>query len=314
MRPVSRLAAGLLAVSLMSSHAVADEPAPAYGVDRLADGVWLLRPAHASAERTNSLVVERDDGLLVVESQPSPQAALELLGVIATISEKPVRYLVLSHAHAESTGGASAFPAETLVIGSVATHEALSDPDSDLGAEVRARSGADWTPPPRRLPTLVVSSSTTLADSRNAAELLPIAQSHAPGVVSVHLEAHGLEYYGPVVFPDRNPYAADADVTAWIGVLNGIARRSPQRIVPLRGEPIDANALRRLRDSLAWALGQVENAFIEQVPSEEISAFAMDSPALTRYFDVAAEPSFVRTVFDQLTAEIVTARRRRGIQ
>ena len=55
---------------LFSSTAVAapDTPeASPFSIETLLDGVWLFRVPADSAEYTNSLVVERDAGLLVVD-------------------------------------------------------------------------------------------------------------------------------------------------------------------------------------------------------------------------------------------------------
>ena len=111
----------ILAVTALTGPPSAEgaHPDVAFIVDDVSEGVFLLRPVAARPELSNSLIVEREDGLLVVGPQASTSGAGELLQVIASISDKPVRYLVLTHAHAESVGGAAAFPESTLVIGSV---------------------------------------------------------------------------------------------------------------------------------------------------------------------------------------------------
>src|SRR6185503_15148986 len=116
------LAAALLAILTLS----AAEPRP-FTEEKLAEGVHLFRPADPSSARSNSLVVVRQDGLLVVDAQPTPEAARELLAAARSVSSLPVRYLVLTHPHAEAAGGASAFPDSTLVIGSAGCRFAMTD-------------------------------------------------------------------------------------------------------------------------------------------------------------------------------------------
>ena len=125
----------LLSATLIGPvHSAENQP---FVVDTLLEGVWLFRAPEHPASHTNSLVIERKAGLLVVESQPSPAAARQLLRAIAAVSTKPVQYLLLTHAHVESTGGAAAFPESTLVISSKVTHDAPST--SPWGAARSAR-------------------------------------------------------------------------------------------------------------------------------------------------------------------------------
>jgi glyoxylase-like metal-dependent hydrolase (beta-lactamase superfamily II) len=158
----------ILAVSALTGQLSAEDAQTnaAFTVDDVSEGVFILRPIAARPDLSNSLIVEREDGLLVVGPQASTSGAGELLDVISSISDKPVRYLVLTHAHAESAGGASAFPESTLVIGSVNARDSLRDPAFDFGAEVRLRSDNPkrWQAPPKRLPVMVVHARTELED------------------------------------------------------------------------------------------------------------------------------------------------------
>src|SRR5437773_9358124 len=71
-----------------------------FDVETLAAGIHVYRNATAGLAGANSLVVERADGVLVVDAQPTPAAAKALLGAIAADVKKPVRYLILTHPHA----------------------------------------------------------------------------------------------------------------------------------------------------------------------------------------------------------------------
>ena len=287
-----------------------------FEIDTLDEGVWLFRPQAGSFTHTNSVVFERSDGLLVVESQPSPDAARDLLAAIAEQSDLPVRYLVLSHGHTESAGGASAFPEETLVIASRATQDALGDVNADLGGELRARAGdpADWNEPPRRLATLVVPSLIELADEKNPVEIAPIVRGHFPGQLLVRWNAGSSYYAGPLAFADRNPYAdpVHSDLTGWLAALNTFSTNRPEKIVPQYGKTLDVGQLRKLRDGLAWIRGEVEFAFVEQTPPDEIVTLVLESEKFPRYFDASASPQLVRSVIERAVAESLEQRKKRS--
>jgi len=306
----------LLCGALISpAPALAAENHP-FVVDELLDGVWLFRAPEHPASHTNSLVIEREDGLLVIESQPSPVAAQELLRAIVEISTKPVQYLLLTHAHVESTGGASAFPDSTIVISSIDTHDALGDETRNLSGEtrLRAKDSHAWVAPPRVRPDLLVSSGTRLVDGTHIVELLPLHGGHYPGSLIVRIEAEGFYYVGSVVSTERNPFAdiEHSNLRTWVKSLNSLSVLRPQVVVPLRGKPIDADAVRKFRDSLTWVVGQVENAFVEGIDADEVVSFAMDSPKLEEYFDLGADPSFVNTLFEAAHRGVMSLRRKRN--
>lgn len=77
----------------------------------VADGVYaalvVARPdAYAFA---NSLVVVGDDGVLVVDTQASPEAAAELIRQIRGVTDLPVRWVVNTHWHGDHVYGNVAY-------------------------------------------------------------------------------------------------------------------------------------------------------------------------------------------------------------
>ena len=288
-----------------------------FEIDALHDGIWLFRVPSDSREHTNSLVFELDSGLLVVESQPSPQAAEQLIRAIRKISDGPIQYLVLGHAGVSSSGGASAFPQHTIVIASIGTHQALQDDAQDLAGDARLRAldPESWKAPPRVLPELLLGGRTTLASAKYHVELLPIALAHFPGSVVVRVEDLGLYYVGAMAGADRNPYA-DVERTnmfSWVSWINSLVMQNPTTVVTLRGETLDEKDMREFRDSLGWVLFQVEAAFANLVPSAEIVDVAMDNPDLAEHFDVKAEPFLVRTLFERARLDGLSQRTKRGV-
>ncbi len=286
-----------------------------FSLSPLAEGVFLAGPPDAQGPRTNSLVVVREDGLLVVDAQPSPEAARELLSAIGRVSTKPVRYLVLTHPHADAAGGASAFPPSTLVIASQGFRDAVADPGYDFGAEARLRAGdGGWTEPPRPRPTLVLPGAVTLDDPVHPVLVFTVRPSHSRGDLIVHLPQDGIVAIGDLVSGLRNPYAGDASVTAWMATLNDVASMAPKAVVPLRGPAVTALEVRLQRDALLWVKGRVHQGFMDAVPPGRIPERVSGSPELSRYFDADAKPSFVLGIAEQLVKETQEYRRKRGIE
>ena len=288
---------------------------PSVALEPLADGVWRAHAPGSAPGGLNAMAVEREDGLLVVDTLGSPEAAAAFLQKLEARGLGPVRYLVLTHAHADAAGGASAFPPSALVIAAQKAFDAMADPGADLGGEARARaeSPSTWSAPPRRLPVLSLPGPVRFEDARNAVEIIPVYGGHTPGDLIVRLERAGLIAVGDVVAGDRNPWAGDADLASWISTLNALSKLQPETVVPLRGEPMDARSVRLQREAFSWTKAQVESGFVDLVPSGRIPERVLAREEIARYFDPGARPSFADTVVDAAMRVVRRERQKRGL-
>lgn len=304
----------MIAVALAVALAAAPAAAGPFTVETLAPGVDLYRgdPLRGYA---NSLVVARRDGLAVVDAQPSPAAAKELLAAIAARSGERVRFLILSHPHVESVGGAAAFPEGVLRIGSRGCAEALANSTFDFGAEARARSAApaDYRPPPALGPVLVLEGPTTLDDPANLIQMFPLPPADTEGSLLVVLPNDEIYFVGDILAWQGNPFAEHASIEGWIARLNAIATLGPKIVVPSRGPADETAALRRLRDRFLWIRSQVSKSFVDLVPAAEIPDRILSNAEFPKWFDSAVEPSFARGVIDAVLREAQKSRRLRGL-
>ena len=63
----------------------------------------------------NSGVIIGDDGVLVIDAQATPAAAQNVIDCIRGVTDKPIKYVVLSHYHAVRVLGASGFQAQEII-------------------------------------------------------------------------------------------------------------------------------------------------------------------------------------------------------
>ena len=104
----------------------------------LADGVYAL-----TAEGDPNLgAIEGEDFLVCFEALATPVAARRWLAKLREHTDKPVRYLVLSHYHAVRVLGASAFDAEVIVSSEQTKHL------------IEERGQQDWESEYGRMPRL----------------------------------------------------------------------------------------------------------------------------------------------------------------
>src|SRR5688500_14158653 len=88
----------------------------------LADGVYAL----TAEGDPNVGAIEGEDFLVCFEARATPVAARDWLTKLRKHTDKPVKYLVLTHYHAVRVLGASAFEAQN-IIASRATRELIEE-------------------------------------------------------------------------------------------------------------------------------------------------------------------------------------------
>src|SRR5499425_2151971 len=84
----------------------------------------------------NSAIIVGDDGCLVFDAQATPAMANKVIERIRTVTDKPIRYVVLSHYHAVRVLGASGYAPEH-IIASRDTYELIVERgEADMKSEI----------------------------------------------------------------------------------------------------------------------------------------------------------------------------------
>src|SRR5437660_12432634 len=71
--------------------------------------------AYTAEGDPNTGIVVGDDAVMVIDTQATPVMAVDVIRRIREVTDKPIRYVVLSHHHAVRVVGASAYQAEHIV-------------------------------------------------------------------------------------------------------------------------------------------------------------------------------------------------------
>jgi len=81
----------------------------------LAEGVYAL----TAEGDPNVGAIEGEDFVVAIEARATPRAARDWLAMLREHTDKPVKYLVLTHYHAVRVLGAAAFDAENIITSDV---------------------------------------------------------------------------------------------------------------------------------------------------------------------------------------------------
>jgi glyoxylase-like metal-dependent hydrolase (beta-lactamase superfamily II) len=204
----------------------------------LADGVYAL----TAEGDPNVGAVEGEDFLVCFEAMATPVAAARWLARLREHTDKPVRYLVLSHYHAVRVLGASAFDADVIVAHdntlALVAERGLQDWASEFARMPRLAEQAESVPG-LTWPTLTFSDRLTiqLGGDRGELVLAHHGRGHTEGDLTGWLPRHRILFAGDLVEAEAALYTGDAFHREWASTtLDRLAALDAEQLVGGRGE------------------------------------------------------------------------------
>ncbi|PZG44885.1 MBL fold metallo-hydrolase [Spongiactinospora gelatinilytica] len=224
----------------------------------LADGVYAL----TADGDPNVGAVEGEDFLVCFEAMATPVAAREWLARLREHTDKPVKFLVLSHYHAVRVLGASAFDAEVIVAHdntrALIAERGRQDWESEYGRMPRLFKEPASIPGLTR-PTATFSDRFTIDLGGDRGELILqyCGRGHTEGDIVAWLPRQKVLFAGDLVESRAALYTGDAFHREWAtATLDRVASFEAEVVVGGRG------AVARGRDAVAAAIAQTRH-FLE---------------------------------------------------
>jgi glyoxylase-like metal-dependent hydrolase (beta-lactamase superfamily II) len=213
-----------------------DTEAKAETFTQLAPGVYAL----TAEGDPNVGAIEGEDFLVCFEARATPVAARRWLAMLRERTDKPVRYLVLSHYHAVRVLGASAFGADEII-----THEQTrrliaergeADWASELGRMPRLFEEPDSIPG-LTWPTLTFSDRLVIPLGGGRELVLRYCgRGHTAGDIIAWLPEERILFAGDLVEARAALYTGDAFHDEWASsTLDNVARFDATALVGGRG-------------------------------------------------------------------------------
>ncbi len=197
--------------------------------------------AYTAEGDPNSGVIIGDDCCMVIDTTATPAMAQDLITRIRTVTDKPIKYVVLSHYHAVRVLGASAYKAEgaTEVIASRGTYELIVERgEADMKSEIerfpRLFAGVE-TVPGLTWPTMVFERELTLHLGSLEVKLMHIGPGHTKGDTIAWIPSQDVIFSGDLVEYNAGVYTGDAQLEEWPQTLERLRAMKPSKLVPGRG-------------------------------------------------------------------------------
>jgi glyoxylase-like metal-dependent hydrolase (beta-lactamase superfamily II) len=216
----------------------------------------------------NSGVIVGDDCVMVIDAQPTPAMAGELIARVAKLTDKPIKYVLLTHYHAARTLGASAY-AGAAILATDATSGLIAergqqDMESEIGRFPRLFRAADAIPG-LTWPTVTFPDQISIWLGRREVRIMHIGRGHTAGDAIAVVPDAGVVFAGDLVENKCACYGGDAHFTDWPATLDHIAEMQPIALVPGRGPALTtlemvAEGLAFTGDYLATLYGSVSES------------------------------------------------------
>jgi glyoxylase-like metal-dependent hydrolase (beta-lactamase superfamily II) len=202
---------------------------------QLSEHAW----AYTAEGDPNTGIVIGDDAVLVADTQATPAMAQDVIRRIREVTDKPIKYVVLTHYHAVRVLGASAYGAQQ-ILSSEDTYDLIvergeADKASEIGRFPRLFSNVETVPPGLTWPTMTFNRKMTLWLGKLEVQLLQLGRGHTKGDTVVWLPQERTLFSGDLVEFEATPYAGDAYFKDWPQTLDNLAALDPLALVPGRG-------------------------------------------------------------------------------
>ncbi len=208
---------------------------------RLSEHCW----AYTAEGDPNTGVIIGDDAVMIVDATATPVMAQDVIKQVRSITDLPIKYVVLSHYHAVRVLGASGFQVAGLqsVIASQDTYDLIvergqQDMDSEIGRfprlfqAVESIPGLTW-------PTQTFRGEMRIWLGKLELHIMQIGRGHTKGDTIVWVPREDVMFSGDLVEYGAACYTGDAYLGDWPQTLDNLETFHPKKLVPGRGPALE---------------------------------------------------------------------------
>ncbi|HEY6244089.1 MAG TPA: MBL fold metallo-hydrolase [Pyrinomonadaceae bacterium] len=266
-----------------------------FALVKVADGIYAAVAKSGGLASGNAGFIVGDDGVLVVDTFFTPQAAEELIDSIGTETKQPIKYALNTHYHLDHSGGNQVFAGRSIPIIAhdnvmlwqttknrrfLPAPEELQKRRADVAkqlSEVPSDQADKRAQLERQLhridalltikltnPTVTFSTGTVHLHLGQREVVLFTLPGHTGGDILAYVPDANVVFTGDMSWRKTLPNLVDATVSDWITSLDKLLKDHPTaKFVPGHGEVATAEDVREFRDYLDDLRSRVKQAIAD---------------------------------------------------
>ena len=253
-------------------------------VSEVAKNTWVAQGAAAlgtTANRnfiSNAGFIVTDAGVVVIDALGSPAMASELLAEFRRVTQQPLRYLIVTHYHADHIYGLQVFKAAgATILAHGAARNYLNSETAQQRLQASRKELAPWIDEKTQLMPAdrwLDADETRLQLGSVEIVIRHVGPAHTAEDLVVFVPQTGVLFAGDLFFRGRVPFVGQADSRLWIKSLDRMIEFKPGLVIPGHG-PVSTDPMADLqltRDYLLYLRRKMGEAARNMEPFEDAYA------------------------------------------
>ena len=213
-----------------------------------------------------------DDGAFLIDDQYAPLTE-KIVAAVATVTDKPVRFVVNTHWHGDHTGGNENMGrAGALIVAHENVRKRMS-----VEQFIRAFDSRVPPAPEVALPVITFTDALTFHWNGDEIRVFHVENAHTDGDAIIHFTDANVIHAGDTFFNNIYPFIDAGTGGTLDGVIQSVEQilsmANPEtKIIPGHGELTDDAGLRKYRDMLVAVRDRMQSLIAQGKSKDEIVA------------------------------------------
>ncbi len=219
---------------------------------------------------SNAGFVVTEDSVLVIDALGTPALGRALIGTIRTISDKPIKRVIVTHYHADHFYGLQPFKE---IGAEVWAHKAAREYLENSGAgrrlEQRRADLFPWVNESTRIvsPDIWLDGDVAFQLGGLHFNIIHMGPAHSPEDIAIAVREDHVTFSGDIIISGRIPFVGDADSKRWLAATDRLLALKPKVLVPGHGkaslDPVrDLLLTKEYLTYLREVMGQAVDSFV----------------------------------------------------